>query len=238
MGLLNELRRRRVLPTLALYVVGAWGLVQVSDVLFGALGLPDAAVRYLLVAAIICFPIAIVFTWFFDITPKGLKRTGPAGADGDAVAPLRALDYLLLAALVVVAALIFREAFEGRFDAPFEAIAESTGLAEDSPPPLPTEADGPPMVGVLPFAYRGQSEDAEFFAAGVHDDLLTQLARIAGLRVISRTSVMQYADTTKAISIIGRELQADAILEGGVQLAGSQIRINAQLIDTRTDAHL
>jgi TolB-like protein len=101
-----------------------------------------------------------------------------------------------------------------------------------------TARDGPPMVAVLPFAAVGGGEDSIFFAAGVHDDLLTQLAQQPSMRVISRTSVLEYKDTQKNIREIGEELRADAILEGGVQSAGDRIRINAQLIDARTDEHL
>jgi TolB-like protein len=94
------------------------------------------------------------------------------------------------------------------------------------------------MVAVLPFAAVGGGEDSIFFAAGVHDDLLTQLAQLQSIRVISRTSVMEYRDTETNIREIGNALGADAILEGGVQTAGDRIRINAQLIDSRTDEHL
>jgi TolB-like protein len=111
-------------------------------------------------------------------------------------------------------------------------MSESTRITSTEP------SSGEPMIGVLPFSYRGTGEDAAFFASGVHDDLLTQLSQLSGLRVVSRTSVLAYAGTTKNVIEIGRELGADAILEGGVQLAGEQIRINAQLIDARTDAHL
>lgn len=83
------------------------------------------------------------------------------------------------------------------------------------------------MLGVLPFTFRGLGEDAEFFAGGVHDVLLTQLSQLSGLRVISRTSVLEYANTTKNIIDIGNELGADAILEGGVQVVGEQVRIIA-----------
>jgi TolB-like protein len=94
------------------------------------------------------------------------------------------------------------------------------------------------MVCVLPFDHMGDASDGEFFASGIHDDLLTRLAKIQGLRVISRTSVMAYAGTTRSIPEIGRELRADAILEGGIRIVGEQIRINAQLIDARSDEHI
>ena len=230
-GLLAELRRRRVFRTLALYVVAAWVLMQVADVLFPAWGIPDSAIRLLLLAAVAGFPVALVFAWLFDITPEGIRRTRHASEDdSQGVEPLGASDYLVLGALVMVLGLIIYGTVGGVVDVP-----------EDFAQPATTRdarGDGPPMVGVLPFTFRGAGDDAEFFASGVHDDLLTRLAQIASLRVISRTSVLDYQGTTKRIPEIGRELNADAILEGGVQVAGGQIRINAQLIDARTDEHL
>jgi TolB-like protein len=231
-GLFAELRRRRVLRTLALYIVGAWVLMQVADVVFPALDIPEQAIRYLLLAAVVGFPVALVFGWFFDITPQGIQRTGRASeSETQATAALRLPDYLLLAALAAVLAAIIYGTVGTVVDLPGQG-------AESEPTRITAQPSSEPMVGVLPFSYRGTGEDAAFFASGVHDDLLTQLSQLSGLRVVSRTSVLAYADTTKNVIEIGQELGADAILEGGVQLAGEQIRINAQLIDARTDAHL
>lgn len=101
-----------------------------------------------------------------------------------------------------------------------------------------TQHDGPPMVAVLPFTTSGMAGDSEFFANGMHDDLLTQLAQLQSIRVISRTSVLEYRDSKRNMREIGAELGADAILEGGIQRNGDQIRINVQLIDAHTDEHL
>ena len=98
--------------------------------------------------------------------------------------------------------------------------------------------DGPPMVAVLPFVSDSQIGDSEFFANGVHNDLLTQLAKLQSIRVISATSVMEYRNVRRNLREIGEELGADVILEGSIQIVANQIRINAQLIDTRTDEHL
>lgn len=105
--------------------------------------------------------------------------------------------------------------------------------------PLPAlPDDGVPMIAVLPFAHLGSNEEGEFFAAGVHDDLLTSLSNIGTIRVVSRTSVLEYANTTKLVPQIAKELGASAILEGGIRIMGGQIRMNAQLIDAKTDEHL
>jgi TolB-like protein/DNA-binding winged helix-turn-helix (wHTH) protein len=136
----------------------------------------------------------------------------------------RRRNYVILAALAAVAAIIAYGAFRS---------------FPDSPPQAPeTKREGTPVVAVLPFVSTGLADDTEFFANGMHDDLLTQLAQLQSLRVISRTSVLGYRDSQRNIREIGRELGADAILEGGVQRVGDQIRFNVQLIDARSDGHL
>ena len=130
----------------------------------------------------------------------------------------------MLGALAAVAALILFGVFR---------------MLGDSPPPeRAAERTGVPMVAVLPFISAGLAGESEFFASGVHDDLLTQLAQLQSMQVISRTSVYEYQDTHRNIREIGRELGADAILEGGVQRVGNQIRVNVQLIDAHSDVHL
>jgi TolB-like protein len=220
-----ELRRRRVFRTAALYIVGAWLVLQVADVIFPALDIPERALRYVLFGSVLGFPAVLVFGWFFDIGADGISRTQPAGP-GEAAAslPLRRVDYVLLVALLAVAgAIVYNMA--GR-------VAEEPTFVRER------VADGPPMVAVLPFTAASLGGDSEFFANGVHDDLLTQLAQLESIRVISRTSVLEYRETTLNIREIGAELGADVILEGGVQSAGDRIRINAQLIDAYSDEHL
>ncbi len=223
--LIGELRRRRVFRTAALYVVGTWLVLQVADVVFPALNLPESAVRYVLIVAVLGFPAALIFGWFFDVGAHGIRRTAPATVDeSGATIELSGSDYVILVALVAVVAAFVYSAVGN--------VVEGPVTVRDTAP------DGPPMVAVLPFNAEGLDGDSEFFAVGVHDDLLTQLAQLHSMRVISRTSVLEYKGVEKNIREIGEELGADAILEGGVQMAGNRIRINAQLIDARTDEHL
>jgi len=220
-----ELRRRRVFRTAALYIVGAWLVLQVADVVFPPLDIPERAVRYVLFGAVLGFPAILVFGWFFDVGADGVSRTQPAGPGETAASlPLRRVDYVLLVALLAVAAGI---------------VYSMAGRVVDEPTFVRERAgDSPPMVAVLPFTAASIEGDSEFFATGVHDDLLTQLAQLESVRVISRTSVLEYKDVTRNIREIGAQLGADVILEGGVQSAGERIRINAQLIDARTDEHM
>jgi len=223
--LIRELRRRRVFRTAALYIVGTWLVLQVADVIFPALDISERAIRYLLIGAVAGFPVVIVFGWFFGIGVEGIKRTPSTELDAiDAPQPLRRTDYLILAALAAVVGAIFYNVVGN--------VAEEPGMAREA------TRDGPPMVAVLPFTSASLEGESEFFAVGVHDDLLTQLSQLEAVRVISRTSVLEYQDTILNIREIGSALGADAILEGGVQSAGNRIRINAQLIDAYTDEHL
>ncbi len=223
--LFSELRRRRLFRTAALYIVGTWLVLQVADVVFPAMDIPERAIRYLLVAALLGFPAALVFGWFYDVGAHGIRRTGPAGPDEVGAAhPLRRSDYVILTAFAGVVVFILYSTISIVIDAPREVREVSR--------------EGPPMVAVLPFASASLEGDSEFFANGVHDDLLTQLSKLQSIRVISRTSVLEYRNTTRNIREIGRALGADAILEGGVQIANDQIRINAQLIRAETDEHL
>ena len=170
-----ELRRRRVFRTAALYIVGAWLVLQVADVVFPALDIPERALRYVLFGAVLGWPAVLVFGSFFDVGADGISRTQPAGP-GEAAAslPLRRIDYVLLVALLAIAAAIVYS-MAGR------VVGEPTLVR-------PRAGDGPPMVAVLPFTAASLESDSEFFAVGVHDDLLTQLAQLESIRVISRTS--------------------------------------------------
>ena len=225
MRLVVKLRRRRVFRTAALYIVGTWLVLQVADVVFPALEIPEQGIRYILIAAVLGFPAALVFGWFFEVSVHGIHRTAPASADESAQAiPLRRADYVILVALVGVVATILYNTVGN--------VVEQPDIATKP------EREGPPVLAVLPFVSGSLEGESEFFATGVHDDLLTQLALLQSVRVISRTSVLEYKDTQKNIRRIGEELGADAILEGGVQSAGDRIRINAQLIDAATDEHL
>jgi TolB-like protein/thioredoxin-like negative regulator of GroEL len=223
--LIGELQRRRVLRTAALYIVGAWLALQVADVVFPALGISEKALRFVLFGAVLGFPVALVFGWFYDIGTHGIRRTKAADVDASGGAQtLRRTDYVILTALGAVVVAILYNAIGSVVEAPRDRWEQ--------------DRDRPPMLAVLPFVATNAAGESESFAAGVHDDLLTQLSKIQSIRVISRTSVMGYKDTVRNVREIGKELGADTILEGGVQSAGNKIRINAQLIDARTDEHL
>ena len=223
--LLREMRRRRVFRTAALYIVGTWLVMQVADVVFPALDIPERSIRHVLIASLLGFLPAMVFGWFYDVGVHGIRRTGQTQpGEADATLSLGRNDYIILAALAIVAIAIIYDAVGNVVETPNHAYEQMR--------------TGPPMVAVLPFVSASLGGESAFFATGVHDDLLTQLAQLQSIRVISRTSVLEFKDTIRNIREIGKTLGADAILEGGVQSAGNRIRINAQLIDAHTDEHL
>jgi len=223
--MIRELRRRRVFRTAALYVVGTWVLLQVCDVVFPALDIPEHALRYVLTAAVMAFPVALVFGWFYDIGADGIRRTGPAKA-GEAALPesLQRADYLILSALAAVAVAVLWGTLGNVV--PGETSAE------------PVADDGPTVLAVLPFGTSGAEGDSAFFASGMHEDLISQLSQLQSIRVISRSSVSEYRNTGQGLRQVGADLGADAIVQGIVRSAEDRIRINVELVDAATLANL
>ena len=222
----GELRRRRVFRTAGLYIVGAWVALQVADLAFASWGLPDNTLRFVWITAIALFPLVLFFGWRYDITPGGIVRTPPASGSEDI--GLQPVDYVILTgllAITITSGWLLAGKVTG--DPPAQAVVDTPQLNVD-----------PLSIAVLPFAARSNVDDTTYFADGIHDDLLTTLAKVSALKVISRTSVLEYRETNKNIREIGRELGAANVLEGGVQQAGKNVRINVQLINAATDEHL
>ncbi len=233
---LSELQRRKVLRIASGYVVAGWIILQVALSLQTALKLPDWFSTVIVSLLIIGFPLALVASWFFEITPEGIKRTVASG-DGALIKP-QTTDIALAGALLIVLAVIVGQAVMPRSVAPATAVAEAPAPKAEPAATDPTAAPKAPegSVAVLPFTNLTGKADDIAFASGLHDDLLTRLAKIAAMRVIARTSVLRYANTTKNVSDIAKELGVAAVLEGSVQRAGNRVRIGVQLIDAATDS--
>ncbi|MEJ2322789.1 MAG: glutamate synthase-related protein [Gammaproteobacteria bacterium] len=238
MSLFAELKRRNVLRVAAAYVAVSWLLIQVVETLFPVFGLSDAAIRTVVIVLAIGFVPAVVVAWAFELTPEGLVRDSEIDRASPSVkARAKRLDRIVMVALALAVGYFAFDKF--MLDpARDEAIAETAREQGRAEAVQAQRNAGPPVVAVLPFSAVTANEDSEFFAAGVHDDLLTKLAQTPSMLVVSRTSVMEYKDVQRNMREIGAALGADAILEGGVQSAGNRIRINAQLIDAKTDEHL
>jgi len=213
--LYSEFKRRNVFRVAALYLVAAWLIAQVADVVIGLGELPTAVGRVILIILALGFPVAVTVAWFFEWTSEGIRRESEAATDQAAQPARRRLDYVILSLLLVAL---------GYFAATHD-WSGSVPVANAS-------------IAVLPFENRSAEPDDLYFTDGIHEDILTQLGRISSLVVISRTSVMQYRNSSKTIPEIAAELGVSTILEGGVQRAGKRVRINLQLIDSATDKHL
>lgn len=246
MSLFSELKRRNVFRVAAAYVAVAWLVIQVAETLFPVFGFGDAAIRGVVILLAVGFIPAVISAWAFELTPAGLIREQEVDRASPVIRQMtRRLDRLIMIALALALGYFAFDKFvldPARDRAREQEIVQATREQARAEAFQEREDDrassGPPMLAVLPFVAIGAGEDSAFFAAGVHDDLLTKLAQQSSIRVISRTSVLEYRDTEQNIREIGRALGADAVLEGGVQAAGERIRVNAQLIDARTDEHL
>ena len=240
MNFFNELKRRNVFKVAAAYLIVGWLVMQVGDTLGPALLLPGWINSALAFFLILGFPLAMFFAWAFEMTPEGIKKEKNIDR-GSSISHLtgRKLDFYIIGLLVVALGYF---AFDKFVLAPerhveINQIAQSE-IAEAAPAEAESTEPDDNSIAVLPFANRSNVDDDQFFTDGIHDDLLTQLAKIGDLKVISRTSMMKYKDTQLSIPEIASELGVATILEGGVQRAGQRIRINAQLIDVSTDEHL
>lgn len=227
-SLIREIHRRSLWQILAIYAVGSWVVLQVVDVMADNVGLPSWTFPFALVLLLLGLPIVLATAFIQE--GVGARPEAPAGdAVFDTGAGAR------------VGLLTWRNAMFGGVGAfaLWGAVAAGWMVVGDRPA-RGGGADDLRAIAVLPFEARseGEGSDAEFFAAGMHDDLLTQLAKIDSLTVISRTSVMQYADADKSIPEIAAELGVKVVLEGSVQRSGTRIRVNAQLIEAATDRHL
>ena len=246
LNLFAELKRRNVFKVAAAYVIVGWLIMQVGDTLGPALYLPEWINSALAFFLILGFPLAMFFAWAFEMTPDGIKKEKDIERDSSVTRLTgRKLDFYIIGLLVVALGYFAFDKFVLDEDAMGSgSLSPSSGQAQTeassdglNPTPDAAKPDAK-SIAVLPFANRSNEDDDQFFTDGIHDDLLTQLAKIGDLKVISRTSMMKYKDTQLSIPEIARELNVATILEGGVQRAGQRIRINAQLIDVSTDEHL
>ncbi len=221
-GFIRELSRRNVFKVAAVYVVTAWLVMQIADTMFPAFQMPAWTITFVAFLLLIGFPIALFFSWAFEMTPDGLKREKDVErTESITIQTGNKLNVITITLLGIAAVFFALEKLNIGDKAP------ATQVAQDKR-----------SIAVIPFENISGDAANDPFTIGIHDDLLTQLSRIGSLKTISRTSMLQYRDTTKTIPQIARELGVATILEGGVQRSGDRIRINVQLIDAATDAHL
>jgi len=221
----GELKRRNVYKVAVAYAVVGWLLIQVATQVFPFLEIPNWMIRLVILLTAFGFPVALIIAWAFELTPEGIKRTEAADA-----AQQHSRGGVWIAVVVVAAALSLGLFFLGRY---------SAGRATPQVTEAPTAVNPQKSIAVLPFENLSEEKANAFFADGVQDEILTDLSKIADLKVISRSSVMHYrSGLERNPRKIGEELGVAHVLEGSVQRAGNRIRVNAQLIDARNDTHL
>ncbi|MDB5969525.1 MAG: hypothetical protein JWQ90_1975 [Hydrocarboniphaga sp.] len=229
-SLLAELQRRHVYKVGAAYTVAGWLLVQVVTQVLPIFEISALVQRIIVLAIIAGFPVALVLAWVFDLTPQGIVRTDELSASDQtpvAIRERRSMDRklnLMLGALVVLGLAYF--------------AAERAGYVDGRTADFPAAATHDKSIAVLPFDNLSRDPDNAYFAEGIQDEILTRLAKIGALRVISRTSTQQYAAKPGNLPDIARQLGVANIVEGSVQKAGNAVRINVQLIRAASDTHL
>jgi TolB-like protein len=224
--LLRELRRRRVFRMTAIYIVAAWVAVQIASEAFPALNIPEGAIRYVWAAALIGFPFALLFSWKYDFTTSGIRRTPAAHEGVAAVRSLTRVDYGILAALGLVMLAIVIGVGQRLIEVQTETAQAPT-----------TREIDPNSIAVLPLESLSPNPDDAYFAAGVHDALITSLSKITALMVTSRTSALR-VNSELSVPEIGRQLGVAKLLEGSVLMDGDRVRVIVQLIDAASDLHL
>lgn len=219
---IRELKRRNVFRVAVMYFIVSWMLMQIGDLMFPALLLPEWSTTMLVAFLLLGFPVALILSWAYEATPEGIKRSGGVAADESIAAVTgRKINYSIIAVLVVGVIFLLAK----------DLLRQDPGSST-----VPTGTDR--SIAVLPFANRSAAEEnAEFFAAGVQDELLTLLSKLGGIKVISRTSVENLKEGLSIVEI-GELLGVATILEGQVQRAGDSLRINVQLIDAAHEDHL
>lgn len=213
MSVFKELQRRKVIRVASVYLFVSWLLLQIAATIAPILSLPSWFEQLVFALLALGFPIALIFAWAFERTPDGVKRdTGSTASRGGHV-----VDYAVLS-VIALGGIWLAWSYTDKVPATRPLLDAS--------------------VAVLPFVNLNNDEENAPFVAGIHSDLLTQLARISSLRTVSRTSMLRYRDSDKSVPEIAAELDVATILEGGVQRAGVSVRINVTLIDAAADQPL
>ena len=227
MSFITELKRRNVIRMAGPYLVGAWLMVQVAGTLLPVFEAPSWMMKTLVGLLAVSFIPALIVSWVFELTPDGIKRDAEVKPD-ESIAPqtARRMDHAIIVVLV-----LGYFAFDKFVLGPHrEAVMVASAQTHD--------ATTSKSIAVLPFENLSDDKANAYFAEGMQDEILTRLAGIADLKVISRSSAKRYASRPDNLRTVGRELGAAHILEGSVQTSGDSVRVNVQLIDTRTDTHL
>ena len=220
-----ELKRRNVYKVGVAYAIVGWLIAQIATQIFPFLEIPNWAIRLVILLIVIGFPVALVVAWAFELTPEGIKRTEDVDLAASARQPRK---HAWIVVVIVGAALSVGLFFFGRYSAQTPRQSEGAGVSS-----IPQKS-----IAVLPFENLSDDKGAAYFADGIQDEILTKLASIADLKVISRTSTAKYKSKPEDLKTVSQQLGVATVLEGSVQKANDKVRVNVQLIDARADSHL
>jgi TolB-like protein len=242
MSLWNELSRRNVIKVGTAYAVAAWLIAQIVSVINEPLGLPawfDTAVIVLLA---IGFPVALILAWVYEVTPEGLKTTREVHPE-DSIAHVtgQRLNYVVTGLLIAAVGFMAVDNYlldDGRGSVATNAPAPPEPIAAPVRATIDVARPARDKVAVLPCDNLSPDPDDAYFALGIHEEILNQLAKIRSLLVVARTSVLRYVDERPGIPEIARQLDATAVVECSVRFAGDDVLVTAQLIDPATDSHV
>lgn len=219
MRLWQELRRRRIFRLTGLYIVGAWVAIQVAATFFPAWEIPETALRYLILASFLGYPIALVFGWFYDLTADGIVRTASAAGSDDVDYRLRTPDYLILLALAGVAGAVV-----------FGSVTKVREVTMDQ---LEAGLKLPNSLAVLPFLNLSNDPDTLYFSDGITEEVLHRLSAIEALNVLARTSSFGFRGDDTPLPEVSDILGVRYLLQGSVRRDRDQVRITATLVDER-----
>jgi TolB-like protein len=220
-----ELKRRNVVRVGIAYVIVGWLLAQVAEFAVENFGAPDWVLKIFVVFIILGLPLALFFAWAFEITPEGIVLEKHVDRD-ESITPQtgRKLDFIIIAVMAVALIYMVADKFIGEPEIPAETEIAETEVPDDK------------SIAVLPFV--NMSDDKDYFADGLSEELLNLLAKIPGLRVIGRTSSFAFKGKNEDLRVIGDALGVSTVLEGSVRRSGDRLRITAQLINTNDGSHL
>ncbi len=216
-----ELKRRNVYRAAVAYGVVAWFLTQLTTQVFPFFDIPNAAIRFVVIALALGFPIAMCLAWLYEFTPEGIVRSedlDSAKVPSARRATGRILDFIIIGVLLLIIAMLI-----------YQRVPSRTETGETIPQK---------SIAVLPFENLSSDKENAYFADGIQDEILTKLASIADLKVISRISTAKYKSKPEDLKTVSQQLGVATVLEGSVQRANDKVRVNVQLIDARTDTHL
>ena len=220
MNFFSELKRRNVYKVGVAYIVAGWALSQGIAQVFPVFDIPNWVIRLIVLLIIIGFPVALALAWAFELTPEGLKRTEDVDLAAQPRAKSRVWIYIVIAGALFSIGLFML----GRYGFREKASSSNEPLAKS--------------IAVLPFGNLSRDPDNEYFAAGIQDEIITRLAQISDLKVISCSSTQRYKGRAENLRQIASELGVTNILEGSVQKANDQVHVNVQLLNALTDSHL